>query len=112
MGAGGKALPAYRVLLFGVGSAAKDGEVPRITREEALKVIAGQKGELSTAVLLRCRMRYFTDGVIIGSKQFVREGIRAVDRGLKFPCKPHPLAKKGLPEDLWIPHRPRREAFG
>lgn len=112
IGSGGKALSAYRVLLFGVGSAPREGEAPRITREEALKVMERQKGELSTAVLLRCRMRYFTDGVIIGSKQFVREGIQAVDRGLKFPCKPHPLAKRGLPEDLWIPHRPRREAFG
>ncbi len=112
MGTGGKALAAYRVLLFGVGSASQDGEAPRITPEEALKVIKGQKGELSTAVLLRCRMRYFTDGVIIGSKQFVREGFQAVDRGLKFPCKPHPLARKGLPEELWIPHRPRRIAFG
>ncbi len=112
MGAGSKALPAYRVLLFGVGSAPREGEIPRITAEEALKVMKGQKGELSTAVLLRCRMRYFTDGVIIGSKQFVREGFQAVDRGLKFPCKPHRLASRGLPEDLWIPHRPRRAVFG
>lgn len=112
MGSGGKALPAYRILLFGVGSAPREGEAPRITREEALKVMQKQKGELSTAVLLRCRMRYFTDGVIIGSKQFVREGIQAVDRGLKFPCKPHPLAQRGLPEELWIPHCPRRAVFG
>jgi REP element-mobilizing transposase RayT len=112
MGSAGKALAAYRVLLFGVGSASRDGEEPRITREEALKVMERQKGELSTAVLLRCRMRYFTDGVVIGSKQFVREGIQAMDRGLKYPCKPHPLATRGLPDELWIPHRPRRAAFG
>jgi len=67
---------------------------------------------LSTPVLLRCRMRYFTDGVVIGSKQFVREGIQAMDRGLKYPCKPHPLATRGLPDELWIPHCPRRRAFG
>ncbi len=112
MGPGGKAMPAYRILLFGVGSAPREGEAPRITREESLKVMERQKGELSTAILLRCRMRYFTDGVIIGSKQFVREGMQAVDRGLKYPCKPHPLANRGLPEDLWIPHCPRRAAFG
>lgn len=112
MGPSGKPMCAYRMLLFGAGSAPRDGESPRITREEALKVIEGQKGELSAAVLLRCRMRYFTDGVVIGSKQFVREGFQAVDRGLKFPCKPHRLGRKGFPEDLWMPHRPRRAAFG
>ena len=29
--------------------------------------------ELSMAKMLRCRVRYFTDGAVIGSKEFVNE---------------------------------------
>ena len=30
-------------------------------------------GELSRGQMLRCRVRYFTDGAVIGSKEFVNE---------------------------------------
>ncbi|MCB1129853.1 MAG: hypothetical protein KDN05_01915 [Verrucomicrobiae bacterium] len=30
-------------------------------------------GELSTGRMLRCRVRYFTDGAVIGSRSFVNE---------------------------------------
>ena len=32
-----------------------------------------EKGELAWPVLLRCRIRYFTDGKVIGSKVFLEE---------------------------------------
>ena len=32
-----------------------------------------QAGELSMGKMLRCRVRYFTDGAVIGSRNFVNE---------------------------------------
>jgi putative transposase len=37
----------------------------------AQSVVDQQDGELSLAERLRCRIRYFTDGVILGSQSFV-----------------------------------------
>ena len=38
----------------------------------ALKAIEDEQGALSKATLLRCQVRYFTDGAILGSSEFVR----------------------------------------
>ena len=35
------------------------------------------EGELSMGKMLRCRVRYFTDGAVIGSKAFVNEAFAA-----------------------------------
>ena len=39
-----------------------------------------QKGELTQGELLRCRVRYFCDGVVIGSKGFVNDVFRRYQR--------------------------------
>jgi hypothetical protein len=41
-----------------------------VTTEAARKTLS-EKGKLSPAELVRLRVRYFTDGVILGSKDFV-----------------------------------------
>jgi len=46
-----------------------------IPKEEAKKVLE-KGGQLSLSELLRCRVRYFSDGVAIGSRSFV-EGVFA-----------------------------------
>lgn len=62
----------YRRLLFQTGTAAsKPGAV--IDMELAQKVIQQQHGEIPLSDLLRCRIRYFTDGGILGSRAFVQE---------------------------------------
>ena len=43
-----------------------------ISREDANKERA-KDGEISLGKALRCRVRYFTDGAVIGSKEFVNE---------------------------------------
>jgi len=75
-----EALAAYRQHLFVEGSeqgeaVAEDGSTERgsIAREAAVRVLA-EKGRLSTAEYLRCRVRYFCDGAVFGSRDFV-EGI-------------------------------------
>ena len=44
----------------------------RIPREKALEVLA-RGGKLSQADYLRCKVRYFSDGAVIGGKAFVDE---------------------------------------
>jgi len=69
----------YRCWLFGEGveveaSAVSSGR-EGISKEEAKKVLE-KGGQLSLSELLRCRVRYFSDGVAIGSRSFV-EGVFA-----------------------------------
>ncbi|MFW5874519.1 MAG: transposase, partial [Verrucomicrobiota bacterium] len=65
---GEEALRAHRSYLFLKGSE-KDGGMDR---EAALKVLEKENGILPKAAALRCRVRYFTDGAILGSSEFVR----------------------------------------
>ena len=60
---------AYRQLIFGISGARQPGK-PEITPSEVAKVW-NEGGKLSIAQLLRCRIRYFTDGVAIGSEEFL-----------------------------------------
>jgi len=45
---------------------------PGFTLEQVQQVLA-QGGVLPRAEALRCRIRYFTDGVVLGSKAFVED---------------------------------------
>ncbi|NBB80564.1 MAG: transposase [Verrucomicrobia bacterium] len=67
---GAEALRAHRMLLFGKGTEADSGG--RISHEKALQVLEKEGGVLPRSVALRCRIRYFTDGAILGSAEFVR----------------------------------------
>lgn len=69
------ALARYRELLYGEGEAMKPGQNGErgrkgMTREQVQKVIA-KGGKLNRFEMLRCRVRYFTDGVALGTKDFV-----------------------------------------
>jgi len=71
----GAALAAYRVLLFGVGGeegVGEDGTPMRrgFDRDQVREELA-RGGRLSVEDFLRCRVRYFTDGAAIGSREFV-----------------------------------------
>ena len=81
------ALRAHRMLIFGK-HASKAG-LPEMTRQRALKVLDQEGGQLPKAVLLRCRVRYFTDGAILGSAEFVHgfKGAWQMERGRKHPPK-------------------------
>ncbi|MBJ7424058.1 MAG: hypothetical protein JHD23_06165 [Akkermansiaceae bacterium] len=52
---------------------------PQINAAEALEVEANGTvlPDLELAAMLRCRVRYFTDGAVIGSKAFVNEAFAA-----------------------------------
>lgn len=65
---------AYRKVIFGIGE--ENSAHSGISRDEVAKVWAAG-GKLSLAQLLRCRVRYFSDGMVIGSELFVESFFNA-----------------------------------
>ena len=66
---------AYRCLLFANGVEIRDAQNRKVMRrgvtaDEARQVLK-EKGKLSTAEMVRLRVRYFCDGLVLGSKEFV-----------------------------------------
>ena len=71
----GDVAPRYRKILFGIGEAnsARAG----LSREAVAKVWA-EGGKLTLAQLLRCRVRYLSDGMAIGRAAFVESVFAAM----------------------------------
>jgi len=72
-----EALREYRLLLYGTGEEEGLDEQGRplrrgFTAEEVQAVLAA-KGRLDRWQMLRCRVRYFSDGVALGTRSFVNE---------------------------------------
>ncbi|WP_395742420.1 transposase [Prosthecobacter sp.] len=71
------AAEAYRCLLQDEGREIKDAQNENVMRRgitaEAARAVLAAKGKLSPAELVRLRVRYFTDGLVLGSKAFVEE---------------------------------------
>lgn len=72
-------LPGYRVHLYQEGSEERetigeDGKPVRgaLSREEVKKVVEA-KGRLPLGSYLKCRVRYFVDGAVLGGKEFVEK---------------------------------------
>ncbi len=61
----------YRKYLFVRGSFNTKNKQPAFDLAKAQSVVERQDGELSLPERLRCRIRFFTDGVILGSQSFV-----------------------------------------
>jgi len=82
-----EALRMHRELIFG-HRAAEPG-LPEMERERALKVLEKGGAVLPKATVLRCRVRYFTDGAILGTEDYVRSFIDLwqVEKGRKHRPK-------------------------
>ena len=59
---------AYRKVLFGLG---EEREVRRGFAQEKVDAELARDGKLGRTELLRCRVRYFSDGLAIGTRAFV-----------------------------------------
>ncbi|MGZ0656256.1 transposase [Coraliomargarita sp. W4R53] len=105
------ALKSHRMLLFGQGARSLSGQA--LTSEQVIRALEDEAGELSTAAVLRCRVRYFTDGAILGSAEFVRSYVGAwqVIRQRKYPPKVTPM-RGGQWGDLAVIQALRRQVFG
>jgi REP element-mobilizing transposase RayT len=82
---------AYRQMLFGTGAGTREHghRIP----PEALQQVLKAGGQLPLATVLRCRVRYFTDGAVLGSKAFVALHLAAYRRrtGQRGQSSPQPL---------------------
>ena len=90
------AAAAYRCLLFSNGVEVKDAQNEGVARQgltaEAARQVLKEKGKLSRAELVRLRVRYFSDGLVIGGKEFV-ESVFTENRD-KFSPKRRDGARK------------------
>jgi putative transposase len=81
----------YRITLFGIGSGARPGE-GMVSPDELTKVLKA-KGRLPRHVVLRCRIRHFSDGAVLGGQAFVAEHLAAyrASTGRRRGTPPKPL---------------------
>jgi len=114
LGGGGTeaALQAHRSLIFGKGGDPMESKGLVLDRKKVAKVIEEQDGVLPRAAVLRCRVRYFSDGVILGSSEYVRSFANSVQRDLrrKRPPKVNPL-RGAVWGDVAVLQGLRRQVF-
>jgi putative transposase len=71
-------LREYRMIVFGKGTKRKaDGSAAGEIAWEQARTVLNEGGRLPAATVLRCRVRYFTDGAALGSRGFVAQALRA-----------------------------------
>ena len=101
-------IAGYRMVLYGSGSGEKL-EKQAISREEAVRVIENG-GKLPLSVLMRCKVRYLTEGKVLGSAAFVAEQLVQEKALRKKVPKPKPMkgdcweglcVGKGLSKDIY-----------
>ena len=67
------AVRRYRVIVFGKGYAADARKKDRAVEPEMARKIMSEGGKVELSEALRCRVRYFTDGAVLGSSEFVQQ---------------------------------------
>jgi len=104
----------YRQYLFIKGATGTEKRPPAIELAEAQKVVEQEKGELSLAEQLHCKIRYFSDGVILGSHAFVESYSQQLKKKLGYKRKSGPVAAIKIlgQTTLWVFRQLRSRAFG
>jgi putative transposase len=103
---------AYRQLVFGTGASPRPGRAA-IPIERFRKVLA-EGGKLPLPTVLRCRIRYFSDGAVLGSRAFVAKHLADYRRitGRRGRTAPRPLPGCTDWGELATLRGLRRDAFG
>ncbi len=108
-----RAVERYRVVVFGKGCAQGAQNESRGLNVEKTKKILNTGGKVDRTEALRCRVRYFSDGAVLGSKEFV-QGYFEKNRA-RFSAKrrdgPRPMRGSDWGE-LTCLRDLRREVFG
>ncbi|MGB0743796.1 MAG: transposase [Opitutales bacterium] len=105
------AMRSHRELIF--GKRASDAGLSEMSRKKALKVLDKEDALLPKTTVLRCRVRYFTDGAILGSQEYVRGCVGAwqLQKKRKHPPKPN-LLRGADWQDLATIQGLRKQVFG
>jgi putative transposase len=103
----------YRKHLFLRGAVASENNPPAFALAKAQEVVEQENGELSLPERLRCRIRYFSDGVILGSRSFVESHCQRLRQKIGYKRKNGPTALKALGQaTLWVFRNLRVRTFG
>jgi len=107
-----EAQATYRQLLYGTGSEAREHK-HAIGREDFQRVLR-QGGRLPLSEVLRCRVRYFSDGAVLGSKAFVALQLARYGQHSGHLQRPAPIAVPTVTDwgELTTLRRLRRDAIG
>jgi REP element-mobilizing transposase RayT len=107
----------YRPMLMGSGVQPRTGKarVPEELFEETVRM----KGKLPLATVLRCRIRYFTEGAVLGGRSFVAKQLALYRRkaGLRRRSPPRALPPvcdwgNADADDISIMRMPRKQTHG
>jgi len=108
----GGALQAHRALIFGMGGDPMASKGRVMDRKQVVKVLEKQDGVLPRSAVLRCRIRYFTDGAILGSAEYVRGFTHAVQKDLRRKRLPEVNPLRGADwGDIAVIQSLRRQVF-
>ena len=103
----------YRKHLFLRGAVGSKNNAPAFDQAKAQAVVEQEKGELSLQERLRCKIRYFSDGVILGSRDFVESHRQRLEQKIGYKRKSGPTALKIFgPATLWVFRNLRVRRFG
>jgi putative transposase len=104
----------YRKYLFVRGSLNTKTRHPVFDLPTAQTVVDEQNGQLSLPERLRCRIRYFTDGVILGSQSFVESHFYNLKEKLGYRRRRTgtPLRALSFSDTLWVFREPRIQPSG
>lgn len=102
----------YRQLLFGTGTEAREHK-HAISPEHFQRVLRAG-GRLPLAEVLRCRVRYFSDGAVLGSKAFVAVQLARYRKSSGRREAAEPIAVPAVTDwgDLTTLRRLRRDPIG
>jgi hypothetical protein len=103
---------AYRLLLFG------SGVIPRSDKAaispEAFEKVIAEGGTLPLATVLRCRVRFFSDGAVLGTKAFVAKQLAVYKRRTGHRRRTAPRVLPAITDwgDLVTLRSLRKKVFG
>jgi putative transposase len=104
---------AYRQLLYLKSGEATEGDPTAIDSAKAPEVVERERSKLSPEERLRCKIRCFSDGVILGSRTFVEFHWQRLKQRIRHKCNSGPIALNILgPAGLWVLRKLRVRAFG
>ena len=102
---------AYRELLFGTGAGDRDHGA--IVAPQDLQRVIKAGGRLPLAAVLRCRVRFLSDGAVLGAKAYVATQLARYSRetGRRKNSEPKPLPAITDWGDLTVMRGLRRQQF-
>jgi hypothetical protein len=103
----------YRKHLFVEGSSSRGDKAPAFDLATAQQVVEQQEGEVPFPQRFLCQIKYFSDGVILGSQAFVESHIERLKQkfGFKRPRTAKPVTDLGS-KNLWVFRKPRVRPSG